>query len=441
MLNAVLVSVIVMVVLSLLRINVLFALLIAALTAGVVSGMGLIETTTLMVSGMGGQSNTALSYILLGIFAVMIGLSGITNILVKKISAVFGNKKTTLVLVLAGIACLSQNAIPVHIAFIPILIPPLLALFNKLQLDRRAVAVALTFGLKTPYMTLPIGFGLIYQGIIRDEMIANNMAITLNEVTKAMIIPGIGMIVGLLIAVFITYRKPRVPKPVEKLEMPDIEMAKAIVEPHEEITWKLQHSFTILAIISALTVQIWTQSLVLGALIGIIIMFATRVVLLHEGDRMVHEGVGMMGTIAFIMLISAGYAKVLKETGAVSQLVEQTTGLIGTSPITIAIFILFVGLVVTMGIGSSFGTIPILAALYVPICAAAGISPIATAALIGTAGALGDAGSPASDSTLGPTSGLNADGNHHHIWDTCVPTFMHFNIPLFICGIIAVIVL
>lgn len=83
-----------------------------------------------------------------------------------------------LVLVLARMACLSQNAIPVHIAFIPILIPPLLALFNKLQLDRRAVAVALTFGLKTPYMTLPIGFGLIYQGIIRDEMIANNMAIT-----------------------------------------------------------------------------------------------------------------------------------------------------------------------------------------------------------------------------------------------------------------------
>lgn len=48
---------------------------------------------------------------------------------------------------------------------------------------------------------------------------------------------------------------------------------------------------------------------------------------------------------------------------------------------------------------------------------------MATIAIIGTAGALGDAGSPASDSTLGPTSGLNADGQHHHIWDTCVPTF------------------
>lgn len=99
-----------------------------------------------------------------------------------------------------------------------------------------------------------------------------------------------------------------------------------------------------------------------------------------------------------------------------------------------------VGLVVTMGIGSSFGTVPILAALFVPICVSVGFSPIATATLIGTAGALGDAGSPASDSTLGPTSGLNADGRHHHIWDTCVPTFMHYNIPLFIFGWIGAMV-
>jgi hypothetical protein len=55
---------------------------------------------------------------------------------------------------------------------------------------------------------------------------------------------------------------------------------------------------------------------------------------------------------------------------------------------------------------------------------------LATIVLIGAAGALGDAGSPASDSTLGPTAGLNADGQHDHIWDTCVPTFLHYNIPL-----------
>ena len=91
---------------------------------------------------------------------------------------------------------------------------------------------------------------------------------------------------------------------------------------------------------------------------------------------------------------------------------------------------LLVGLLVTMGIGSSFSTVPILAAIFVPLCVQLGFSPIAIVCIVGTAGALGDAGSPASDSTLGPTSGLNIDGQHHHIWDTVVPTFLHYNLPL-----------
>ena len=61
--------------------------------------------------------------------------------------------------------------------------------------------------------------------------------------------------------------------------------------------------------------------------------------------------------------------------------------------------------------------------------------------LVGIAAALGDAGSPASDSTLGPTSGLNADGQHNHIYDTCVPTFIFFNIPLLIGGVIGAMIL
>lgn len=102
---------------------------------------------------------------------------------------------------------------------------------------------------------------------------------------------------------------------------------------------------------------------------------------------------------------------------------------------------LIIGLLVTMGIGTSFGTIPIIATIFVPLGLELGFSPAGIAALVGTAGALGDAGSPASDSTLGPTSGLNADGQHDHIWDTCVPTFLHFNIPLIIFGTIAALVL
>jgi len=98
---------------------------------------------------------------------------------------------------------------------------------------------------------------------------------------------------------------------------------------------------------------------------------------------------------------------------------------------------LLIGLGITMGIGTSFGTIPVIATIYVPLGMKLGFSPMAIACLLGTAGALGDAGSPASDSTLGPTAGLNADGQHDHIWDTCVPTFLHYNIPLMIFATIA----
>ncbi len=441
MFNAVLISVIVMVVLSLLRINVIFALIIAALTAGFMSGMDLTKAAEVMISGMGGQSDTALSYILLGIFAVMIGFSGITSILVKHMLSIFSGKKMWLVLSIAVIASFSQNIVPVHIAFIPILIPPLLKLFDQIKLDRRAVAAALTFGLKTPYITIPVGFGLVFQKIIRDEMTDNGMAISLKEVTLSMLFPGAAMVVGLLVAVFITYRKDRVSKKAEEFDVQDIDIAEGITEQKEDVTWKLSHTFTVIAIIAALVVQIWTDSLVLGALSGIIILFVCRVVKLFEGDKVVNEGIGMMGMIAFVMLIASGYATVLKETGAIDELVEGALNITGDSPFMIALFMLAVGLIITMGIGTSFGTIPILAALYVPVFMAAGFSVMLSATLIGTAAALGDAGSPASDSTLGPTAGLNADGRHHHIWETCVPTFLHYNIPLFIFGLIAALVL
>ena len=102
-----------------------------------------------------------------------------------------------------------------------------------------------------------------------------------------------------------------------------------------------------------------------------------------------------------------------------------------------AVVIVLIGLFVTMGIGTSFGTIPIIAVIFVPLCQRLGFSPLATVILISAAAALGDAGSPASDTTLGPTCGLNVDGQHDHIWDTCVPTFLHFNIPLMIAAVIA----
>jgi putative amino acid transporter len=432
----VIISVLVMTILSLLRVNVIIAIIAASITAGMMAGLNIVESIELMVSGMGGASETALSYILLGAFAVAISYTGITTILVNYLIRVLTGKKTMMLLAIAGVACLSQNVVPVHIAFIPILIPPLLKLFDSMRMDRRAVAVALTFGLKAPYLMIPAGFGLIFHGIIVEGMESNGIPITIGETALAMFIPGLGMIVGLFIAIFISYRKDRDAIPGAGGAGITIQTPET-----ENVTFNKYHMLTIIAIIAALIAQIITQNLIIGALTGLFFMYVFLVVPFKNLDKVMTDGISMMGTIAFVMLIASGYGTVLQETNAVTALVELSSGFLDDNQALIAAILLLVGLLITMGIGSSFGTIPIIAALYVPVCITAGFSPMATAALIGTAGALGDAGSPASESTLGPTAGLNADGKHHHIWDTVVPTFIHFNIPLFIFGWIAAMVL
>jgi predicted histidine transporter YuiF (NhaC family) len=155
-------------------------------------------------------------------------------------------------------------------------------------------------------------------------------------------------------------------------------------------------------------------------------------------DKLINEGVGLMGYVAFVMLVAAGFAAVMKATGGIEVLVNMITPYMLSSKVVASILMLVVGLFITMGIGTSFGTIPILAVLYVPICIKLGFSVPSMIIILAAAAALGDAGSPASDTTLGPTSGLNADGQHNHIWDTCVPTFLHYNTALIIFAVAAV---
>lgn len=46
---------------------------------------------------------------------------------------------------------------------------------------------------------------------------------------------------------------------------------------------------TIIAIIAALVTQLMTESLILGALAGIIILFATRVIKMNENEKVVQK--------------------------------------------------------------------------------------------------------------------------------------------------------
>ena len=163
LLNPVVISVIVMIGLCLVNLNIVLALLLAALAGGLAAGMSIPATMGILIGGMGGNSETALAYFLLGTFAIAINKTGLASVACKKIASMVGEHKIMLMFLIAFIACISGTVIPVHIAFIPILIPPLLFLFNKLNVDRRQVACALAFGLKCPYITLPIGYGLIFQ--------------------------------------------------------------------------------------------------------------------------------------------------------------------------------------------------------------------------------------------------------------------------------------
>lgn len=432
LLNPVVISVIVMIGLCLVNLNIVLALLLAALAGGLAAGMSIPATMGILIGGMGGNSETALAYFLLGTFAIAINKTGLASVACKKIASMVGEHKIMLMFLIAFIACISGTVIPVHIAFIPILIPPLLFLFNKLNVDRRQVACALAFGLKCPYITLPIGYGLIFQGIIAAEMGRNGVEVARGAVPSFTWIIGVGMIIGLLIAVFISYNRPR--------HYEDKPIIGGTVENLPE-TLTRTHYLTLVAIIAAFAAQLWSGSMPLGALVALIVMIATGVLKFKDLDDSFLGGLEIMGLIAFVMLIAAGYGAVLRETKAVEHLVNSVVGLVGGSKFWGAFLMLAVGLLVTMGIGTSFGTVPAIAAIYCPLAMHLGFSVGATVCLIAAAGALGDAGSPASDTTLGPTAGLNADGQHNHIWDTCVPTFLHYNIPIFIAAMIGALML
>jgi len=427
--NPILIAVILLCVLCLCRVNVLLALLVSALVAGKVAGMHAGQIMDVFINGMGQNSETALSYILLGTFAAAMAHTGLADVLAKRIALLIKNNKFMLLLVLTLLACASQNLIPVHIAFIPVIIPPLIGLMNKLKLDRRAVACALAFGLVTPYIIFPAGFGLIFQRLLADNMTINGMEIMVGDVWKSVWILGVGLFCGLLWAVFISYRKPR--------EYADVPFRE---EKRRSLRFTGSHYITLFAAVATLIVQLWTKSLPLGALIGLSIIFGTRAINPEKMDALINEGIGLMGYVAFVMLVAAGFAGVLKSTGGIEVLVQAVIPFMLGSKLLAAFLMLVLGLFITIGIGTSFGTIPILAVLFVPIFVNLGFNPMEAVAVFAAAAALGDAGSPASGTTLGPSAGLNVDEQHEHIKDTCIPTFLHYNIPLFIFAMLAVLI-
>ena len=451
LLNAVVLSVIVMLALSLARVHVVISLFVASIVAGLVAGMGISGTMVAFQTGLAGGAKIALSYALLGAFAMAVAHSGLPALLARAIVNRMRNADAASSVrvargakwgIVGGVlvmGVMSQNLIPIHIAFIPLLIPPLIGVMNELKMDRRMIACAITFGIVTAYMFFPIGFGRIFlHDILYKNINDAGMDVSSVNPMAAMAIPAASMAIGCAIALFFSYRKPRT------YEQRDSSFASSEDKPIDmKKVWAAVAALVVCFVIQTVLTRMDSEAdpLLVGSLVGLCMMLFMRVVPWQQADDVFSGGMKMMSLIGLIMITAQGYASVLNESGQIKPLVDGTAALFNGSKVLAAIIMLLVGLVITMGIGSSFSTLPIISAIYVPLCLTLGFSPMATVAIIGTAGALGDAGSPASDSTLGPTAGLNVDGQHDHMRDTVIPTFLHYNVPLLIGGWVAAMVL
>jgi predicted histidine transporter YuiF (NhaC family) len=441
--NSVVLSVFLVLALCLYRVNVVIALTAGAIIGGLADGFSLAESVKIFSNGLDGGAKIALSYAILGAFASAVAHSGLSDLLANKIAGGLKQKsmsthsvfraKCIFFSIIGFMALACKNVVPVHIAFIPVLIPPLLGIFNCMEIDRRAISCIITCGVILAYMLIPIGFGEIFlDNILLHCLKVNGLPqVTLNEVISALKFPAIGMIGGLMLGMF-KYRHSR------KYE---VVTGETSISSGDMALPKRHVTVSVLAIIAALAVQLITEEIILGALAGFAIFSCCGIVCRHESDCVVVDGFKMMASIAFTMLAAAGFGNVMRASTDICSLVEWLVIHIGNSKMLAVCGMLSIGFLISVGIGSSFSTVPIVASIYVPLCVKLGISPMATAIIVAISGVCGDAGSPASDSTLGPTMGLNADGQHNHIADTVIPSFLYVALPAFLGGAIFAIIL
>ncbi|WP_256174360.1 Na+/H+ antiporter family protein [Brevibacterium sp. HMSC24B04] len=451
--NAVVFAILVMVTLCLVKVPVIIALVSSAILGGLQAGLSMEETLAGFNDNLLSGAQVGLTYVMIGALAVALSRSGLLELFAQWVA-----KKTTaeeravsqgaewgLFGLFAGAAVLSQNLVPVHIAFIPILLPPLLGVLNRLRIDRRAVAVVLACSMSASYLLLPTGFGAIY---LNEILLTNvnefggprGLTATPDMAWKAMFWPVMGLAAGMLTAVLFSYRKPR-----DYPQLPQTDQLSAARGSAGSENAVSLHPFqlimTLIAVAAALVFQIAFDSLLVGGMIGFLILTLAGVFRWREQDDVFTQGVLMMSHIAIIITVASGFAGLLNATGEIDPLIAAVGGFIGDNTALGVFLMLFVGLFITIGFGDSFASVPILAPIYIPLALEMGLDPLAAVCLLGASAGLGDAGSPASTISLGVTSGLAADGHHDHIRDTVIPTFLHCNIGVLLFAGIAVLML
>ena len=114
-----------------------------------------------------------------------------------------------------------------------------------------------------------------------------------------MVLPAAGMIFGLLLATFVSYRKPR-----------EYSEEKILASEPEHAEINLQHVYIAVgAIVAALGAQLYSGSMIIGGLVGFMVFTFGGVIKWKETHDVFTRGVHMMAMIGFIMIAAAGFAR------------------------------------------------------------------------------------------------------------------------------------
>lgn len=430
--NPVFASVVIMLVLCVLHVNVYLAIIIAAVICGLMGGAPLTEIISLFASGISSHGENAIIFIILAAIASAIVASGMSDAMAPRVSKILGQRPWLLLVGLIIIAALCETVITFGATFVFIIIPPLLTVFNRYSVDRRKVATAIMCGLQIGYVCIPIGYGAVFQDMVAGVMSDCGIEITYLEVAVTTWPIFLAMVVAAVV-VAVIYRKPRTYTPVPGITAP----AETDVAQTDELPpWEFKHTMGIVAAFATPVVQLITGSIVLGGLTALALILIFRVASIKSLDEHIYKGMKDVAAVVFVMAAGTGYANVSNAYGDVNGLVNSIVNMLGSSKLVGAFAMLVLGLIVTLGIGTSWGTVPIVGIIMVPMGLQMGFSVPAISMLICAAAVLGDAGSPASDQALLPTATLNLDGQHDHIWDTCVPSFICCNVPIIVLGTI-----
>lgn len=432
--NPIVISVIALVAMCLLKVNVFLAIIISSLLCAVLGGASLVEGITVFYENMGNDNRMVLFLLLLGVLAATMQYNNVGEVLAPRVAKLVGRKVWLFPIVLTLLAILVETFVLIGVSFLLVIVPPLLRLLNDYKIDRRLLVITTCCGLQMGYCCFPVGYGLAFMGIIQNSMAENGMEVSIDQIWKANLVIAIAMIIA-IIGAMIKYRKPR--------EYRGEDGQSAVLQAEKDFNEKelppieFKHIACLIAAASVVVVQLTTDSMPLAALTMILILVVTGAIKFKDFDSVFMKGIMTSVYVCLVLMAAVAFAAVSQEFGHIDELIAASAELIGGSKVFGAFFMLILGLIITMGIGSSFSTVPIVATVLVPLGIHLNMSPAAVIMLVAASGALGDSGAPSSNQTLIPTNAFNIDGQHDHIKDSCIPSFLFVNIPLIIVCTIA----